>query len=362
MEFSSFTFILTYDCDFQCTYCYQKKGKEYLDGALLEKSLDFFFPCFSSECHINFYGGEPLLAFDRIQEAVGYIRQKNRTAEKDIRFSLTTNGSRLDGNVLEFLDRYGFEVLLSFDGLAQDISRKKGSFAHLTRLVKEIQDYPGIKLETNSVFTRKSVEYLADSSRFLVESGVADVDISLSTLPPWDDSSLAKLKDQLSKLRAYLLDYHRKCQCIPVAAFRESPGKKIFGCSAGRDRMALSPDGRLWGCFFFSDYSRIRPESRERLRFCFGNLEDFMKNPEQTYARVLPHYDLLRMDHFSTPGEHCMMCPYLRDCAVCPLDAALGSSVVGVIPAWVCRMKKIILEQKSAFLEELSTDRTSRPG
>jgi hypothetical protein len=117
--------------------------------------------------------------------------------------------------------------------------------------------------------------------------------------------------------------------------------------------MALSPDGKLWGCCFFADFYRDKPEREGRLRFCFGDLEDFIKNNEQTYSRVLPHYDLLRMDHFSTPQELCMTCPYVKDCAVCPLDAATGSSVVGVIPAWVCQTQKIILEQKSLFWNEL---------
>ena len=353
MEFSSFTFILTYDCDFHCSYCYQKKGKEYLDDISLKKSLDFFFPYFSSDCHINFYGGEPLLAFDRIQEAVEQVHDINRTHQKNIGFSLTTNGSRLDENVLAFCDRHRFEVLLSFDGLAQEVYRKKGSFEQLVKLLKKIQEFPGIEFETNSVFTCETVGYLAESARLLIESGVHDVDISLSTLPPWDESSLNRLKEQFAVLRVYLLDYHKKNKHIPVAAFRESPGKKVFGCSAGRDRMALSPEGKLWGCCFFADFYRDTPESEGRFRFCFGDLEDFIKNHKRTYPQVLPHYDLLRMDHFSTPQELCMMCPYVKDCAVCPLDAAMGSSVVGVIPSWVCRMNKITLEQKFLFLEEL---------
>jgi sulfatase maturation enzyme AslB (radical SAM superfamily) len=353
MEFSSFTLILTYDCDFQCSYCYQKKGKEYLDDISLKKFLDFFFPHFSTDCHINFYGGEPLLAFDRIQKAVEYAHEKNQTYRKNIGFSLTTNGSRLNENVLAFCDRHRFSILLSFDGLAQEIYRKKGSFAHLVKLLKKIREFPGIDLMTNSVFTRETVAYLAESARFLIESGIPDVDISLSTLPPWDESSLNRLKEQFRELRVYLLEYHKKNKNVPVAAFRKSPGKNVFGCSAGRDRLALSPDGKLWGCCFFSDFCRDKPESEARLRFCFGNLDDFIKTHERTYPEVLSQYDHLRMDHFSTPQELCMTCPCVTDCAVCPLDAAMGSSVVGVIPAWVCRMNKITLEQKSLFLEEL---------
>ncbi len=353
MEFSSFTFIVTYDCDYKCTYCYQKKGKEYLDYASLKKTLEFFFPYFSPDCYLNFYGGEPLLALELIKDAVDHTHRLNQTHKKKIRFSLTTNGSRLDDAVLGFLNQHRFSVLLSFDGLAQDLCRKKGSFNRLASLLKKIQEYPGIELQTNSVFTRETVDYLAKSARFMVESGVADVDLSFSTLPPWDDTSLDCLKEQLSILSGFLREYYQRNREIPVTIFRKFQGNKVFGCSAGRDRMTLSTDGKLWGCCFFNDFFRDKPERKGRLRYCFGDLEKFMEDHESIYPGIISNHDFLRMDYFFTPQEFCMMCEHVEDCVVCPLDAAFGSSVVGMIPLWVCRLRKLILEERNLFLEDL---------
>lgn len=353
MEFSSFNLVVTYDCNFNCQYCYQKGGKEYLDFSIVKRALEFFFPYFSSECYLVFYGGEPLLALDTIKRSVNLAKKLNNKYKKNIRFSITTNGSHLDKDVLEFFNDHRFLVLLSFDGLTQEIYRKEGSFESLSSVLKKISEYPGITWMTNSVFTCDTVEYTAESAQYIIELGVTDAELSFSTLPPWDDAALMKLKEQLSILREFLVAYYKEKKLIPVTIFRKSKDPNVFGCSAGLDRMALTPDGRIWGCCFFSDFYRDKPERKERLRYSFGYLNEFIENHERIYPKVLPRYNLLRMDHFNTTNELCMMCDYLKECAVCPIDAAQASSVIGLIPDWVCGINKTIYKEKKILSKEI---------
>lgn len=70
MKLARLTFILTDDCNYNCTYCVQEKGKNYLEPAAIEKAAVFFHPFFNETVHIPFYGGEPLLAFAAIRQAV----------------------------------------------------------------------------------------------------------------------------------------------------------------------------------------------------------------------------------------------------------------------------------------------------
>ena len=46
---------------------------------------------------------------------------------------------------------------------------------------------------------------------------------------------------------------------IPVQNFRQD-GNGIFSCSAGKDRLALSQDGMIWGCYLFSDYFKDKKD------------------------------------------------------------------------------------------------------
>jgi uncharacterized protein len=120
---------VTDDCNFDCQYCYQKKGNTYIDFCTLKKAIDFFFPFLSNECTINFYGGEPLLNFPKIRQTTEYITENKKTIKNRIVFSITTNGSLINQEMLEFLNQNLFLLLISFDGIAQDLSRKKGMYS-----------------------------------------------------------------------------------------------------------------------------------------------------------------------------------------------------------------------------------------
>ena len=355
MKLSHFTFVMTDDCNFDCSYCYQKKGKKRLAVITSKKAADFFFPFLERESSINFYGGEPLLAFAGIKDIVNHIQTKNRNGEKTIRYSISTNGSLMNDEVLEFLNRNRFSVLLSFDGLAQEISKKKGSFAHSVSVLEKLIAAPAIVLETNSVFTAETVGNLSRSAEFIIERGVPTVNLSFSSILPWDRSALLRLRAELTFLRKLCLSFYGKTGAIPIANFRKSSSQRVFGCYAGKDRMDLSPDGDLWGCCLFFDYFKDKKDSRARLKYCFGSLESFMENHERLYPEILENYSDLRQDFFFTPHQLCMFCDEMMDCAVCPVDAALGSAFIGKIPDWVCRIRRISREERNRFHEELKS-------
>ncbi len=353
MDFSSFTFTVTEECNFNCSYCFQNIGKRYLDVSTVEKALDFFFPLLKEECYINFYGGEPLLAYDQIRHAVSAIEKKNRKLKKDVQFSMTTNGSLISDDILRFLDQHKFLLTVSFDGLAQDISKKRDSFEHIVSIIKKILKYTDIDLETNSVFTPTTIGYLSKSIQFISELGVANIDFSLHKVTPWDSSSLSRLKEELTSLRGFLLSFYRREGKIPLVEFREDPKKDIFCCFAGRDRMAITPDGKLWGCCLFPDFLSDEEENEENEKYCFGNLNSFTENFEKVYTEILSNISSLRTDHFSTPDTSCILCEELEECGVCPMDTAFSGSITKRIPPWICEIKKILMKEKRFFRKEL---------
>jgi len=353
MEFSGFTFMVTEDCNFNCTYCYQIKGKKSIDPSTIENALDFFFPLLTEECYINFYGGEPLLAFDRVKQAVSTIQEKNKRLKKNVQYSMTTNGSLINHEILQFLNQNNFLLLLSFDGLAQDISKKGGSFDRIVSIIKETLNYSDIDLETNSVFTPVTVGYLSRSIQFISELGVPSIDLSLDKFSPWDSASLRQLEKELRVLREFFLSYYEKTESIPLVDFRSKPKKDIFCCFAGKDRMAITPDGELWGCCLFPDFFKGREETADYKKYCFGGLESFVENYEKVYPEILSNFSTLRTDHFFTQETSCILCDDLEECGVCPLDTVSSGSITKKIPSWICEIKKIFRREKRLLWKEL---------
>lgn len=141
---------VTRDCNLNCGYCYTS-GK-YFDrsGTLplmpietLKKAMDFFFQrtAHKEEAYISFYGGEPLLGFQLIKEAVQYtLGKKGKT---NYRFSMTTNGTLLNKEIISFLVDHDFSMLVSLDGpeYVNDRYRSyKNGGGTFQRILKNLQD------------------------------------------------------------------------------------------------------------------------------------------------------------------------------------------------------------------------------
>jgi len=309
-------------------------------------------PFLSASPVIQFYGGEPLLAFDLIRRAVGRAEEIGRDSRKRFRYALTTNGSLLDGNILSFLNQHRFTLALSFDGLAQEQGRRPGSFALLASLLETLPRYPEIAFSVNSVFGPRTVDRLSASVAWLAERGVRDIDLAFDTTVPWTKAALNRLAGELRRVRSYLLNRYQSPRSIPLANFRHPPARGVFTCTAGRDRLALDPHGRLWGCYPFFDYFRAHPSPAVARRFCFGTVADFARNDGVLRPDILEAYSLGRMEFAETFERACGTCRTLDRCAVCPPAAALGSGRIGRVPVALCRINRILIGVRERFWKQ----------
>ncbi|UCC41741.1 MAG: hypothetical protein JSV96_05270 [Candidatus Aminicenantes bacterium] len=326
--------------------------------------------------HINFYGGEPLLSFNLIKETIAFLKNKNKELKKKVNYTITTNGSLLTEEILQFLSEYKFSVELSFDGLSQDILRKKDSFKEIAKKIGELLNHKNIGLEVNSVFTPDSVGHLSESVKIIRDLGVPNIRVSFSTIKHWNRVTLLRLEKETAKLRKIVIDHYRKEGNIPVVNFRDLHKKGVFYCTAGKDRLALATDGEIWGCYLFSDYyertvdkdrkyakgvrakreekGRTELRSRDYKRFSFGSLENFKRNYRTSYPRIMRNYGELSMDNFSTPKMKCFLCDKLENCGACPINAAFSGVRLGEIPSHICEIQKINIREKEKFKKEIN--------
>lgn len=310
-------------------------------------------PFLTDPFYLNFYGGEPLLCFDLIEETVCFFGQKNREYGKKPQYSLTTNGSLISENILQTLESYKFSVVFSFDGYAQDIHRKNDSFDRAVSNINKILEHPNIRLEVNSVFTPETVEHISGSMAFIMDLGVKKINLSLSMLQPWNSHSLERLREEMAKLRKFLLSHYEKSQVIPVTSFREDGSEGFFYCAGGQDRMAVTSEEHVWGCDLFADYFRGKEKWPEYQDYFFGDLDTFAKNHKKVFPKISSNYANLAMDNFATPHMNCLFCTNLENCSVCPMVAALSGASIGEIPSFVCAIQKIRIEEQKKFWEEI---------
>lgn len=310
-------------------------------------------PYLTENYFLNFYGGEPLLAFNLIKRIFTFLPEKNKIHKKAGQYSITTNGSLLTEEIIQFLDEHNFSVEISFDGLAQEFQRNKGSTHKIAAKIKKLLEYPNIELEVNSVFTPNTIAYLTDSIKYVLDLGVPNVRFSLSTIKRWDQELLSKLENEVSKLRESAVSHYKNQNKIPVSNFKAESKKGIFRCSAAKDRFAITPRGNIWGCFLFPDYFRGKVSSPDFHKYSFGNLDDFIQNHRRIYPKISSNYSHLSMNNFSTSKKECLFCSYLENCRVCPINAAFSGYLLSKIPDYLCKIKRIQIEEKKKFQEEI---------
>lgn len=155
-------FEVTDSCNLKCTYCiYGKFYKDYdirtgkkMDIRKAKILIDDLWKRLHStlnestvnEVKISFYGGEPLLNFEFIQEMVYYTQQKQ---DDQIKFSyvMTTNGVLLK-KYFSFIYQYKFQIMISLDGSAENDEHRifpngNPSFKMVYHTAKYIQEnYP----------------------------------------------------------------------------------------------------------------------------------------------------------------------------------------------------------------------------
>lgn len=332
------TLVLSEQCNFSCAYCPQRQGKNTLTIEAIKTFLDFLGLCLAEEVWLGFYGGEPLLSWPQIEKTVAYSDKKYKNR---FRFTLTSNGSLLKKEHILFLKKHRFDLVLSYDGLAQK-SRDSASITAVETALAELRELYPQGYMVNSVFTPRTVPLLAASIDEMLKQGHKRLQYALDMSVPWQGVDLAVLEDQLDRLATICLDHGQKTGSIPLENFKENKKQGIFACFAGRDRLALLPDNTVWGCYMFYDLLGHDPQNPDYAKYCYGTLDDFMSGSKTAFEAIEDNYVELRQDYFfSENKELCSLCDDLESCALCPVTAALASGTLAVIPSWTCEVKKI---------------------
>jgi uncharacterized protein len=74
---------------------------------------------------LGFFGGEPLLQFNLMQDVVEYAENEAKRARKAFNYSVTTNATLLDKEKLRWLKQNRVHPLISIDGMPRPQNRRR---------------------------------------------------------------------------------------------------------------------------------------------------------------------------------------------------------------------------------------------
>lgn len=112
-----------------------------LSEADAQAAVDRLFESNAPALTVEFQGGEPLLAFQRVRQIVEWIVERNVVEQRDIQFVITTTLHHLTEEILDFAEQNRIQFSTSLDGPAplHNANRPTPSRDSYERTVKGIQ-------------------------------------------------------------------------------------------------------------------------------------------------------------------------------------------------------------------------------
>lgn len=170
--------IPTQQCNLDCTYCFAKNAhaRQHLEKETLKKILDLSLEK-NDDRHKTYSfigGGEPLLVWDLIKWAMDYISD-NKVEDDIVSFSITTNGTLLNNEIIKVLQVYNVHLNLSFDilpdlqNLQRPLRGNIASFGQVNAYIPMLLD-ANVDFSIRSTITDKNVDLMPAMVDFVAKN------------------------------------------------------------------------------------------------------------------------------------------------------------------------------------------------
>lgn len=360
------TIILTTKCNFACKYCHLKniKHKSGIHGygttiseRQIRQGLEIY-ARYSSMSNgpkdILLYGGEPLLAKERIKFIINYLKMHKTDFNGKINIILITNGSLMDRDFARFLKENAIFVIISLDGgkkendLARVTKSNEGTFKLVERALKILKQGEN-KFGISITVGKHNVNSIQDSL----------INI-LNRFKPYDFGLNSCFHTINGKKNDYQADSGEAAKvlikCFKTAIQKGFYAEQLFrrirpfilkrprlkDCSSCGGRLVLTPYGTMGFCdsFAYTNEYCTRIEA-----FDLFNNEDY-----NLFKNISP-----------VNNEGCLSCPSVTICGGgCRYDAYYQSGSITGLDAYRCEQANVILEWLIWELYNLIDDKTKK--
>lgn len=266
---------IAHDCNIRCKYCFASQGdfkgtRSLMSSKVGKKAINFLISKSGNRrnLEVDFFGGEPLMNFDVIKEIVDYGRNVEKLHNKNIRFTITTNGVLLNDDIMDYINEHMHNIVLSLDG-RKETNDKMRYTVHgdgtydiiMPKLMEMVRRRNHKNYYVRGTFTRYNLDF-AEDALHLADLGFKN--ISVEPVVASDEKDYAIQEEDLPKIfqqYEYLAD-----ECIKrkkngngfnffhfMIDLNQGPCviKRLRGCGAGAEYLAVTPEGDLFPCHQF---------------------------------------------------------------------------------------------------------------
>jgi uncharacterized protein len=264
-----------HDCNLRCRYCFADTGEYNGPRGLMpaetgKLALDFLIDNSGSRknLEVDFFGGEPMMNLPAVKEIVEYGRELEKKHDKVFKFTITTNGMNLKEDMLPYLNAEFDNIVISVDGRQQTHDNMRpcpngaGSFEKILPAAKMLADSRHQQqYYVRGTFTAHNLDF-SDDVLFLADQGFEQVSIEPVVAAYEVDYAITEqhietIFDEYEKLAREYLKRRADGRWFNFFHFMldldDGPcvSKRLSGCGAGSEYIAVAPDGSIYPCHQF---------------------------------------------------------------------------------------------------------------
>jgi uncharacterized protein len=274
---------VTSKCNLACKYCYEygedrvadmesAKMPRFLDEATARQSVDFMFQRAGNNevVYLTFFGGETLLNFSVLQSTLTYAREQAALHGKHVEFSLTTNGTLLRPEIIEWLAENDVAVTISIDGPKEMQDRfrvfhnGRGSYDVMAPKVKALlQRHTSRPIGARVTLTRQNLDVVGIYRHLTQEIGFREVGFApVTTADARDhaieDDGFRRMLEQFDALAFEFLEaalenrHHGFSNVRDTLEEIHKGASKAYPCGAGMGLMGVATNGDVALCHRFA--------------------------------------------------------------------------------------------------------------
>ena len=267
---------VAHDCNLRCKYCFAATGdfcmgeRKLLPFEVGKKALDWLVEKSGKRVHleVDFFGGEPLMNFEVMKQLVEYGRSIEKEKNKKFKFTTTTNCVLMNDEIIDFLNREMGNVVISMDGRPEVHDRMrptvngKGSYAIIAEKAKKFAALRGDKeYYVRGTYTGYNKDFNKDVL-FLADQGFEQLSVEPVVTDPaceyaLHEEDLPQLREEYERLAVAYMDRRANGKWFNFFHFNVDLAggpclrKRLTGCGAGNEYVAVTPDGDIYPCHQF---------------------------------------------------------------------------------------------------------------